>query len=93
MRTVAEKEEKKLLKDTIEEERLHVCNMVRRLGSKLSGLMFTCGILVFAFGVYILLVPQDPVLSARVNVIFMGALGFVAILNILCGLLLLLGED
>jgi hypothetical protein len=93
MRTVAEKEEKKLLKDTIEEERLHVCNMVRRLGSKLSGLMFTCGILVFAFGFYLLLVPQDPVLSTRVNVIFMGALGFVAILNILCGLLLLLGED
>ena len=93
MRTVAEKEEKKLLKNTIEEERLQVCNMVRRLGSKLSGLMLTCGILVFAFGVYLLVVPQDPLLSPRVNIIFMGALGFIAILNILCGLLLLLGED
>lgn len=93
MRAMVEKEEKKLLKDTIEEERLHVCDMVRRLGSKLSGLMFTCGILVFAFGVYLLIVPQDSVLSPKVNLIFMGALGFIAILNILCGLLLLLGED
>ncbi len=93
MKATAEKEEKKLLKDTIEEERLQLCGIVRRLGSKLSGLMFTCGILVFAFGFYLLLVPQDPLLSTRVNIIFTGALGFIAILNILCGLLLLLGED
>ncbi len=81
------------MKDTISEERLRVCNIVRRLGSKLSGLMLACGILVFAFGIYIIAVPQDPTLTPRVNVIFTGALGFVAILNILCGLLLLLGED
>ena len=85
--------EKKLLRDTIEEEKLRLCSMVRRLGSRLSGLMFTCGILVFAFGFYILLVPQDSVLSTRLNIIFTGALGFIAILNVLCGLLLLLGED
>jgi len=90
---MSEKDEKKLLKNTIDEERLQVCDMVRRLGSKLSGLMFTCGILVFAFGIYLLFAPQDPVLSVRVNIIFTGALGFIAVLNILCGLLLLLGED
>jgi len=90
---MSEKDEKKLLKDTIDEERLQVCSMVRRLGSKLSGLMFASGILVFAFGLYLMLGPQDPVLSTRVNIIFTGALGFIAVLNILCGLLLLLGED
>ena len=90
---MSEKDEKKLLKDTIDEERLQVCSMVRRRGSKLSGLMFTSGILVFAFGLYLMLGPQDPVLSTRVNIIFTGALGFIAVLNILCGLLLLLGED
>lgn len=89
---MTEKEEA-LLKNTIEEERFQVRNIVRKLGSKLSGLMLACGFLVFAFGVYLLYVPQDAVLSARLNIIFMGAMGFVGGLNILCGLLLLLGED
>lgn len=91
--TMAEEEEKHLLKNTVEEERLKVCNIVRRLGSKLSGLMITCGFLVFAFGVYALITPQDSILSARLNIVFTGALGFLGGLNILCGLLLLLGED
>jgi hypothetical protein len=90
---MTENEGERLLKNTISEERLQVCNMVRRLGSKLSGLMFTCGILVAAFGAYVLLVPQDPALSVRLNIIFTCALGFVDVLNVLCGLLLLLGED
>jgi len=86
-------EEERLLKNTIREERLQVCNMVRRLGSKLSGLMITCGFLVFVFGIYLLFVPSDPLLSARLHIIFTGALGFIGGLNILCGLLLLLGEE
>jgi hypothetical protein len=90
---MTENEGERLLKKTISEERLQVCNMARRLGSKLSGLMFTCGILVAAFGAYVLLVPQDPALSVRLNIIFTCALGFVGVLNVLCGLLLLLGED
>jgi len=88
-----EGEEERLLKNTIEEERLQVYNVVRRLGSKLSGLMITCGFLVFLFGIYLLIEPPDPVLSVRLNIIFTGALGFIGGLNILCGLLLLLGED
>jgi len=87
-----EGEEERLLKNTIEEERLQVYNVVRRLGSKLSGLMITCGFLVFLFGIYLLIEPPDPVLSVRLNIIFTGALGFIGGLNILCGLLLLLGE-
>ena len=85
--------EEDLLKNTIEEERAQVLNVVRRLGPKLSGLLFTCGILVFGIGVYMLIVPPDPVLSARLSIILAGALGFIGALNIMCGLLLLLGED
>lgn len=90
---MAETEEEKLLKDTIEEERLQVRNIVRKLGSKLSGLMIACGILVLVFGIYLLVIPLDPELSPRLNTIFIGALGFLGGLNILCGLLLLLGEE
>jgi len=86
-------EEEKLLKNTIEKERLQVYDVVRRLGSKLSGLMITCGFLVLVFGIYLLIEPPDPALSVRLNTIFTGALGFLGGLNILCGLLLLLGED
>lgn len=88
-----EDEEERLLKNTIGEERFQVQSIVRRLGSKLSGLMITCGVLVFAFGIYLLLIPPDPVLSTRLNIVFASALGFIGGLNILGGLLLLLGED
>ena len=86
-------ENEHLLKNTVEEERRQISEIVRRLGSKLSGLMFTSGLLVFAFGLYILLVPQDPLLSPRLSIVFIGTLGFLGVLNILCGLLLLLGEN
>jgi hypothetical protein len=93
MKNMTEKDEHHLLKNTIVEERFKVIDVVRRLGSKLSGLMITCGFLVLAFGVYVLLMPQDPIMSVRLNAIFIGALGFVGGLNIVCGMLLLLGED
>lgn len=82
-----------LLKDTIIEERAKLCDVVRRLGSKLSGLMLACGLLVTAFSIYLVSVPQDSILSIRVSLILTGAIAFVGGLNILCGLLLLLGED
>jgi hypothetical protein len=85
--------EEDLLKDTIEEERFRVRNIVRKLGSKISGLMITCGFLMLVFGVYILIIPQDPNLSVRLKIIFTGALGFLGGLNVLGGLLLLLSED
>jgi len=83
----------KLLKNTIEEEREKVIRLVCKLGPKLSGLMLTCGLLVLIVGIYFGIVPQDPSLSPRLNIIFIGALSFLGVLNILCGLLLLLGED
>jgi len=46
-------EEEHLLKNTVEEERRQVSEIIRRLGSKLSGLMLISGLLVSAFGLYI----------------------------------------
>ncbi len=85
--------DKDLLKNTVKEERRRVKDIVRRLGSRLSGLTLVCGLVVFAFAIYIMLVPQDPALSPRLYIIFLASLGFIGVLNILCGLLLLLGED
>jgi len=92
VKIMKEKEEERLLKNTIEEERLQIYGVVRRLGLRLSGLMITCGLMLFVFGVYLLIEPQDPNLSARLSNVFTGSLGLVGGLNILCGLLLLLGE-
>ena len=86
-------EEDELLKNTIREERLQVFNIARRLGSKLSGLMITCGVLIFIFGIYLLFVPIDLSPTVSLGIIFTGALGFIGGLNILCGFLLLIGED
>jgi hypothetical protein len=87
-----EREEEKLLKNTIDEERFQISKVARRLGPKLSGLMITCGLLILVFGVYLMFEPPDPVLSGRLNIVFTGALGFIGGLNFSCGLLLLLGE-
>ena len=78
-----EGEEERLLENTIEEERLQVCQMARRLGSKLSGLMIACGFLILVFGIYLIIEPPDPVLSVRLIIIFIGILGFLGALNIL----------
>jgi hypothetical protein len=86
-------ENEHLLKDTVDEERRQMRDFVRRLGSKLSGLALTCGFIIFTFSLYILLVPQDPVLTPRLDLVFIGSLGFVGGLNLVCGLLLLLSED
>lgn len=86
-------DETPVAENTIEEEREKVCNVVRRIGPRLSGLMIVSGIIVFLFGVYLLAVSPDPVMSARLQLVFTSALGFIGVLNITCGLLLLLGED
>jgi hypothetical protein len=85
--------EEDMFEDTTKEERRILCSIVRKTGSKLSGLMFVSGILVVAFGIYLFAAVPDPVMSTRLGIIFTGAIGFVGGLNIMCGLLLLLGEE
>ncbi len=86
-------DEEGLLKDTTKEERRILCSVVRKTGSKISGLQFVSGVLVLVFGVYLLSTIPDPAMSVRLSIIFTGALGFVGALNIMSGLLLLLGEE
>ncbi len=85
--------EEDLLKDTTKEERRILCSVVRKTGSKISGLLFVSGILVLIFGAYLLSTVPDPIMSIRLSIIFTAALGFIGALNIMAGLLLLLGEE
>ena len=88
-----QEQESSLLKNTVDEEREKVCALVRRLGLRLSGLMLVCGFLVLLFGSYLLFAASDSWFSAEISYVLVGGLGFVGGLNILCGLLLLLGEE
>jgi hypothetical protein len=82
-----------LLEDTTREEKRILCSVVRKTGSKISGLLFVAGLLILFFGIYLFVTVPDPVMSARLSVIFTGFLGFAGALNIMGGLLLLLGEE
>ncbi len=82
-----------MLEDTTREEKRILCSVVRKTGSKISGLLFVAGVLVFVFGIYLFVTVPDPTMSTRLSIIFTGFLGFVGALNIMGGLLLLLGEE
>lgn len=86
-------DEEGLLRDTTKEERRILCSVVRKTGSKISGLLFVSGVLILVFGVYLLSAKPDPAMSMRLDIIFTGALGFIGALNIMSGLLLLLGDE
>ena len=86
-------DEEGLLRDTTKEERRILCSVVRKTGSKISGLLFVSGVLVLVFGAYLLSTIPDPAMSVRLSIIFTGALGSIGALNIMSGLLLLLGEE
>jgi len=88
-----EDDEEYLLKNTVVEERQKIRQIVRRLGPRLSGLIMTSGLLTFIFGLCLLIMPQGTGLSPGLNIILMAALAFVGVLNILGGLLVLLGEE
>jgi hypothetical protein len=86
-------QEEDLLKNTTREERRILCSVVRKTGSKISGLLFVSGILTLIFGIYLLSTNPDPAMTVTLNIIFMSAIGFIGALNIMSGLLLLLGEE
>ena len=82
-----------LLQNTIDEEKTRVFTTVCRVGPKLSGLMLVSGFIVLAFGIYLFFAVPDSVMSVRLSLVFTAAIGFMGTLNILCGLLLLIGEE
>jgi hypothetical protein len=85
--------EDELLQNTIDEEKTKVFNTVCRVGPKLSGLMLVSGLIVLAFGIYLFFMVPDSVMSVRLSFVFTAAVSLVGALNILCGLLLLIGEE
>lgn len=74
-----------ILKDTTGTEALGVFHLSNTVGRILSLVMFAIGIFVTVLAAYSLSTSINMLLSP----LFMGVLGFVGALNILCGLLLL----
>ncbi len=74
-----------IFKDTTGTEALDVFKVAETVGRVLSFVMFAAGIFVVVLSAYSILTAVNMFL----NPLFMGVLGFVGALNILCGLLLL----
>jgi len=74
-----------LLKDTTGSEALGVFKMAKNVNRILSFAVIAAGILTIILSAYISLSS----INLFLNPLFIGALGFVAAINILCGLLLL----
>jgi len=74
-----------IFKDTTGTEALDVFKVAETVGRVLSFIMFAVGIFVVVLSAYSILTAVNMFL----NPLFMGVLGLVGALNILCGLLLL----
>lgn len=74
-----------IFKDTTGTEALDVFKVAENAGRVLSFVMFAVGILVVVISAYSILTSINMFL----NPLFIGVLGLVGALNILCGLLLL----
>jgi hypothetical protein len=85
------KREEELLKDTTGIESYHVSKISTRVGRLLSGLMAVVGVLLFIFSLYILFVDAQFSFQGF-EVLFSVILGFLGVVNILCGLILLAKE-
>ena len=74
-----------ILKDTTGTEALDVFKVAEMVGRVLSFIMIAVGILVAVLAAYSILTSVNIFLNA----LFVGVIGLVGALNILCGLLLL----
>jgi hypothetical protein len=74
-----------IFKDTTGTEALDVFKVAENAGRVLSFVMFSVGVLVFVLSAYSILTSINMFL----NPLFIGVLGLVGAINILCGLLLL----
>lgn len=78
-----------LLKDTIGTETTKVFEASGKIGKGLSIPMITVGVFLSLFSVYSILTSTQFLLS---NPLFIGILGFLGVINIFCGLILLTKE-
>jgi hypothetical protein len=75
-----------LLRDTTGAEALDVFKISEKIGRCLSGLMITVGVLLSSLSVVSIATSIELMFS---NPLFVGALGFLGVVNLFCGLLLL----
>ena len=78
-----------LLEDTTGVEALDVFKASQKVGRLLSSLIIAVGALLFLFSLYGILTSTPFLFSDPLSI---GALGFLAVINILCGLILLAKE-
>ena len=74
-----------ILKDTTGTEALDVFKVAETVGRMLSFVMIAVGIFVTVLSAYSILTS----INIFLNTLFVGVLGFIGALNLLCGLLLL----
>lgn len=78
-----------LLKDTTGAEEVEVFKVSAKMGRGLSGLMIVVGALLSVLSVVSILISIESTFS---NPFFVGAIGFLGAINILCGFMLLAKE-
>ena len=81
--------EEALLKDTTGVEALDVSKASMKIGKYLAGIMVVVGASLSLFALYDILVSTELLLSSP---FFIGIMGFLGAINILCGLVLLAKE-
>ena len=80
-----------LIKDTTVKEKFHVFELSKRISRYLSGLLFATGaISILLSGEYFL--GARLMLAIELKSIFLFALGFIGVVNLVVGLLLLTKE-
>ena len=84
-----ERKEEPLLRDTTGVEALDVSKASMRIGKYLSGLMIIVGASLSLFSVYAIITSTHFFFP---NIFFIGVLGFLGVMNIFCGLILLAKE-
>jgi len=89
--SVSRKRKEDLLKDTTRIESYHVSKISTRVGRLLSGLMAGVGVLFCVFSLYVLFIDTQFSFQGF-ETLFSGILGFLGVVNILCGLILLAKE-
>lgn len=80
-----------LINDTTAKEKFHVFQISKRISRYLYGLLFATGaVSIFLSAEYLL--GRRLLLAMELKAVFLFALGFISVVNLICGLLLLAKE-
>jgi len=88
---ILDPEEDSLIKDTTVKEKFHVFEVSERISRYLSGLLFATGAISILLSAQYFLGAR-LLLSLEFKTLFILALGFIGIINLITGLLLLAKE-